>query len=135
VVSDRDRDLYLSKAWDSLAGAESECAAGRFDNCANRLSYACFQAAVAALLGARIGPPNQAAQWGHEFVQVRFVGDLVNRRKRYPAALRETLIKGLRLRLTADYKTERVKATQAMRGLARAEEFVTAIGDTLEERP
>ena len=86
-----------------------------------------FQAAVAALVHARIGPLNQAGQWSHDFVQVRFVGELVNRRKRFPSTMRQTLITGLRLRQTADYKNERVKPIQAMRGLARAQEFVAAV--------
>lgn len=126
-MSDPIGDIYIKKAEDSLAGAGSECAAGRFDNCANRAYYACFQAAVAALVHARIGPLNQAGQWSHDFVQVRFVGELVNRRKRFPSTMRQTLITGLRLRQTADYKNERVKPIQAMRGLARAQEFVAAV--------
>ena len=128
-MSDPVVEIYLSKAQDSLIGAESECVGGRYDNCANRAYYACFQAAVAALVRERIGPPNNADQWGHEFVQARFIGDLINRRKRYPTALRETLIHGLRLRQTADYKTERVSALQGMRSLARAKQFVSAVVD------
>lgn len=126
-MSEAIGDIYLSKAQDSLAGAASEYANGRFDNCANRAYYACFQAAVAALVRERIAPPHQADQWGHDFVQVRFVGQLINRRKRYPTVLRETLIWGLRLRQTADYKAERVTAVQASRGLARARQFVGAV--------
>ena len=126
-MSDLVADIYLVKARESLTGAVSECAQGRFDNCANRAYYACFQAAVTALVRAWIAPPNQAAQWGHEFVQARFIGDLINRRKHYPPTLRETLIRGLRLRQTADYTTERVKPVQAMRALDRAREFVEAV--------
>src|SRR5205823_6359850 len=37
------------KALESLAGAESELANGRYNNAANRAYYACFQAAIAAL--------------------------------------------------------------------------------------
>jgi hypothetical protein len=55
------------------------------------------------------------------------VGELINRRKRYPSGLRETLIRGLRLRHTADYKAERVTDVQASRGIARAREFVAAV--------
>ena len=126
--------IYLGKAQDSLAGAMSECAAGRFDNCANRAYYACFQVAVAALVQAGIGPQHQAGQWGHDFVQVRFVGDLINRRKRYPTALRETLIRGFQLRLKADYADVQVKPIQALRGLARAQAFVAAVAEAGEGR-
>jgi hypothetical protein len=49
-----------------------------------------FQAAVAALIRAGIRPPSGTAQWGHDFVQARFFGDLINRRHLYPAELRDT---------------------------------------------
>ncbi len=42
-------DIFLDKALECLAGAESEFANGRYNNCANRCFYACFQAAIAAL--------------------------------------------------------------------------------------
>jgi uncharacterized protein (UPF0332 family) len=120
-------EIYLRKAEDSLTGAESEFANGRYDNCANRAYYACFQAAIAALLREGIRPPGQAARWGHDFVQARFVGDLMNRRRMYPAQMREALFRGMELRQTADYKTERVSAIQASRQVARARAFVDAI--------
>lgn len=41
---------YLAKAQESLACAESEFAAGRYNTAARNLYYALFQAAVAALL-------------------------------------------------------------------------------------
>lgn len=126
-MSERDAGAYLDKAHDSLAGAASECAAGRYDNCANRAYYACFQTAVAALIRAGIGSRHHAGQWGHDYVQVRFIGELINRRKHYPTALRETLVKGLRLRLRADYGTKRVQPVEATRSLARAREFVEAV--------
>ena len=44
------RTIFLDKAAESFAGAESELANGRFNNCANRCYYACFQAAIVALL-------------------------------------------------------------------------------------
>ena len=49
---------FLNKSEESLAGAESEYANDRYDNCANRCYYACFQAAIAALLQA--GIPSQS---------------------------------------------------------------------------
>ena len=39
--------LFLEKAANSLAGAESELANGRHDNVANHCYYSCFQAAPA----------------------------------------------------------------------------------------
>jgi HEPN domain len=48
--------IYLTKAEESLRGAESEFAQGRYNNAANRCYYACFQAAVAALHHASVAP-------------------------------------------------------------------------------
>src|SRR5689334_317294 len=92
--------LYLAKAEESLAGADSELANQRYNNTANRCYYACFQAAVAALLREGITPTGR--QWSHEFVQGQFVGQLVNRRHRYPAELRQALNNTLGLRQTGD---------------------------------
>lgn len=126
-MSERDVDAYIAKARESLEGATSECVNGRYNNCANRAYYACFQAAVAALVREGIAPPGREGRWGHEFVQARFVGDLINRRKRYPAELRETLFRLMKLRQVADYRTERVSAIQAIRGLERTSELVNVV--------
>jgi uncharacterized protein (UPF0332 family) len=45
-----DITIYLAKASESLLTAESEFVNGRYNSCANRCYYACFQAAIAALL-------------------------------------------------------------------------------------
>lgn len=121
-----DSQTYLFKAEESLAGAESEFGDGRFNNCANRSYYACFQAAVAALVGAGIGP-SRAGRFDHDAVQAQFIGELINRRKRYPADLRDTFERLLRLRQIADYRTDLVTRTQAERSLGRARTFVDAV--------
>lgn len=56
-------DIFLEKALESLIGAESEFINGRYNNCANRCYYACFQAAIAALIDAGLGTDYQ--QWSH----------------------------------------------------------------------
>ena len=120
-------DFFLLKAEESLAGAESELTNGRYNNCANRCYYACFQAAIAALTQAAVIPGGTAGEWGHAFVQARFAGDLINRRKLYPAALRETLSRALFLRQIADYRSQWVTQTQAVRLVRSAREFVGTI--------
>jgi len=120
-------DIYLQKAQASLAGAESEAANARYDNCANRAYYACFQAAVAALLRAGIRSPNPQGHWSHPFVHGQFVGQLVNRRKLYSSAMRDTLQHTYQLRQAADYTDDLVSQTQALRTLRRAREFVLAV--------
>lgn len=116
---------YLEKAVESLAGAESEYVNGRYNNCANRCYYGCFQAAIAALL--TTGHRPTGAQWPHTFVQGRFIGELINRRKQYAAAHRDTLPRVHDLRLMADYDDEPVTQTQALRALRRSRELVTAV--------
>jgi uncharacterized protein (UPF0332 family) len=124
-------ELYLLKADESLAGAESEFANGRYDNCANRCYYACFQAAVAALQKAGITPDGH--NWGHAFVQSRFSGQLVNRRKVYPAQHRDVLMRTLTLRQTADYAPDLVSQVEAARAVRRTRDFVNAIRDEVSE--
>ncbi len=103
---DREQ-VFLAKAQESLAGAESEFVAGRYNNCANRCYYACFQAAIHALVQVGIHPSGRRRQWGHDFVQAEFVGKLINRRKVYSTDLRKTLAETLALRETADYTGSR----------------------------
>ena len=116
--------IYLTKAYESLLTAESEFANGRYNSCANRTYYACFQAAIAAILNEGIRP---AGQWNHQFVQAQFVGVLINKRKRYESELRRVLADNQSLRDKADYRPEFVTATQASRALRRTRQFVTAI--------
>ena len=120
-------DAFLSKARESLAGAESEFMNARYNNVANRAYYACYQAAVAALELASVRPPGGVNRWSHGFVQSQFAGLLVNRRKRYPAALRDALSTLVDLREQADYEVDPIGRTQASRLLARARAFVTAV--------
>jgi uncharacterized protein (UPF0332 family) len=120
-----ERAVFLAKAYECLGGAQSELINGRFNNCANRCYYACFQAAIAALLGAAIQP--RGAQWGHDFVQAEFNGQLINRRKLYPVSLRNTLEQNYRLRETADYRSDHVDEVRAARAVRRTEDFVEAV--------
>lgn len=120
-------DLYFAKAEESLAGAESEFINGRYDNCANRSYYACFQAAICALMRVGVTPSGAQDAWAHTYVQARFVGDLINRRKLYPADLRDVLSRTLFVRQVADYKEQPVSEAQASRVARHARRFVEAI--------
>jgi uncharacterized protein (UPF0332 family) len=117
--------VYLGKASESLAGAESELANGRYNNCANRCYYACFQAAIAALLRAGVEPTG--SQWSHEFVQARFSGDLINRRKLFPPTLRRILRDTLVIRHAADYGEGKVGEREAERALRWSRELVQTV--------
>lgn len=118
-------NIFLVKAREALAGAESEYANERFNNSANRCYYACFQAAVHALTRAGIVPRGRL--WSHEFVQGQFVGQLINRRKVYPAELREILPATQVLRETADYGDNWVTRREAPRALRHTRMFLEAV--------
>ena len=120
--------VFLDKAREALAGAESEFVNGRYNNCANRCYYAAFQAAIHALQRAGIRPPGRSSEWGHDFVQVQFVGQLINRRKVYATGLRNTLEQNYRLRTIADYGHDQVTEIRAARAVRRTEELVAAVG-------
>ena len=121
---EQDITIYLIKATESLQTAESEFVNGRYNSCGNRCYYACFQAAIAALLREGIRP---RGQWNHEFVQAQFVGALINQRHLYDTQLRRVLAENQILRVKADYRAELVTATQARRALARTRPFVDAL--------
>jgi uncharacterized protein (UPF0332 family) len=131
AMDHRDAASYLSKALESLAGAESELAAGRSNNAANRAYYACFQAAIMVLIGVGFRP-DASGRWQHDAVQAHFAGQLINRRHRYPPELRDTFDRLLRLRQTADYKSDLVTADQAQRAVRRARVFVDTVAKTEE---
>ncbi len=120
--------VYRAKAEESLAGAEAEFANGRYNNCANRAYYACFQAAVAALIRAGVRPTTGGGKWDHKIVQSQFVGLLINRRKLYPAELREALSEAQATRERGDYRPVLVGDTRARQALGRARRFVAAVG-------
>jgi uncharacterized protein (UPF0332 family) len=125
-MSDRST-VYLEKAKESLAGAKSELANRRYNNCATRAYYTCFQAAIHALLEAGIRPPRETDRWGHEFVQASFNGDLINRRKLFAVDVRGALEQLFRLRVKADYGTDHVPEVQAARAVRRAEAFIAEV--------
>ena len=114
----------------------SELANGRYNNCANRAYYACYQAAIHALIEAGIQPPTASDRRGHGFVQARFNGDLIKRRKLYPPDIRGALENSYRLREMADYnRLDRVTEVQAARAVRHARSFVAAVAQGGERRP
>src|SRR2546426_12775529 len=107
---EQDITIYLAKATESLLTAESEFANGRYNSCSNRCYYACFQAAIAAILRAGIRP---RGQWSHEFVHGQFVCVLINHRHLYDTQLRRVLSDNQSLLDKADYRAELVTDTQS----------------------
>jgi len=118
MMTDIEIQAFLTKAGENLGSATSEFINGRYNACANRCYYACFQAAVAALMRAGVRPPEGAqGAWGHAFVQAQFAGELVNRRKLYAASLRDVLLRLQATRRRADYEPSPVSQVQASRAL------------------
>lgn len=118
---------YLTKARESLTSAEVDYAAGRYNACANRVYYACFQVAVAALLAEGLRPLSPRGSWSHEFVQSQFNGLLIGRRKRYPLPLRRVLRDTMEVREKADYTPSPVSARVAARVLQAGQTLVAAV--------
>lgn len=122
-----EESVYLAKARESLQGAESEYVNKRYNNCANRCYYACFQAAVHALTVAGFTSSTSRSTWSHEALQATFVRELINRRKVYPAELRDILASLYSLRQSADYTRQWVTEVQSLRALRRTRTFLAAI--------
>ena len=135
-MSERDDaiDIRLSKAREALAGAESEYAARRYNNVANRCYYAVFRAAIAALMQGGIRSLSRDGSWGHDFVQAQFNGVLVRRRKVYTAEIAESLRPLQDLRNSADYSGDTTSEIQAARAVRRARTFVATIQDAIGGR-
>ena len=126
LMSDgEDADAYLRKAIESLAGAQSELANGRFNNAANRAYYAAFQAVIAALLDD--GIRTRTDRWAHKYVQSEFAGTLINQRRRYSSDLRNVLSDLQRLRHDADYRAATIHRVDADLAIRRSRDLVDAI--------
>ena len=117
---------YLEKSEEGLASSRDDLAKKRFNSCANRSYYACYQAAVALLLKHNVTPTGERGTWTHEALQAQ-VSILIRRRKVLPAEHKTTLPELMAARLIADYESESVSKTRAGRILKKAEKFVNLI--------
>ncbi len=124
-LMNKNAEIYFEKAKESFIGARSELINGRYNNCANRSYYACFQAAIYALL--THGAVALQNKWKHEFVKGQFVLLLINRSKKYPGSLRKSLEYCYERRQIADYDRSPITAIQAQRSLKVARDFVENI--------
>jgi uncharacterized protein (UPF0332 family) len=118
-------DRYLTKARESLASAEADVAAGRYNSAANRAYYAAFQAAVASLIRESIRP--ESGNWQHRFVLRRFSSTLIRHRKRLPADLSAVFDDLFRTRIQGDYEPNDVSRRQAARVVKGATRFVDEV--------
>ena len=119
--------MELERARESLSAATLCLQEGYENSAASRAYYAMFQAAQVALEHAGAG----RMVWSHHGLQAAFTTELIHRRKRYPAFLRNYLMSGLEIRQVADYGYTGVSRKVAQRLVHRAAAFVAAIEEEL----
>ncbi|MBI4236418.1 MAG: HEPN domain-containing protein [Chloroflexi bacterium] len=113
-----------------MAGAEAEAGGRRYNNAANRLYYACFLAAVAALIQAGVNPKRE--EWTHRAVHTEFQGVLINRRHVYDQSLRGFFRELWALRVQADYASQPVSAGTVDAMLLHGRSFVEQVKGVIE---
>jgi uncharacterized protein (UPF0332 family) len=119
--------MDLERARESLNAAVLCLREGYENSAASRAYYAMFQAAQVALEHAGAG----RMVWSHHGLHAAFTTELIHRRKRYPAILRNYLMSGLEIRQAADYGYAGVSRKVAQRLGHRASTFVAAVEEEL----
>jgi uncharacterized protein (UPF0332 family) len=117
--------VWVDKSVENLAVAEWCYEHGHFYACANRLYYAMFHAALAALLKYGIKPRGENIR--HDWVQAGFSGQLIHRRKVFPREFRQYLLDSFRARVAADYQIIPVSKNLVTNELKKAKEFIATI--------
>lgn len=121
---------FLEKAQESLRAARLLLENGCLNSTANRAYYAAFHAARASLIAAGESSAEQA--WSHDALQAEFANRLINRRKVYPATLKDSLRRRIQWREVADYRKAMVSLRTAKDVVRIAEEFVSQVERRLE---
>jgi len=119
---------FLNKAKENLTAAQVCFDNGLFNACANRAYYAALQAAVAALVHRGICRD----KIDHGQVQADFSGELIKRRKIYPAKLKSYLPDMQLVRNQADYTAKQISRKVARLWLSNLEEMLRLIGKEIE---
>lgn len=120
-----EHQIWMEKAAENLAAAQSGFDHGRFNACANRLYYAMFQAGIAAF--AKAGSLPAGGRVGHDWLQANFSGQFIHRRKLFPARFKSYLPAAYRIRALADYEAISVSKNIAANELKKAKECVDAV--------
>ena len=123
---------HKRKAQTNLQAAEICHRQGLFDPGVSRAYYSVFHAAIAALM--HIGKSSTGREsWGHNQVQAEFNRHLIARRKVFPAELGRIPSDLLNYRHVADYRRISIGQKVAGRCLEKAQRFVSAVENKLEE--
>jgi len=120
---------FLTKAKENITAATLLFDNELYNACANRVYYAAFHAAIAAL--ANIGMDTVHS---HEATQAHFVTELIRRRKVYPNHLKSYLRDLQDVRNDADYEQKSVSKKVAQRQLKKAKEFVGLVTQEIEKK-
>lgn len=120
---------FLQKAKENLSAEKLCFENGHFNACANRAYHSALHVAIAALRHHGI----QRNRIDHGQVQADFSGELVNRRKCYPARLKSYLSDMQFVRDKADYTAGSVSRKMARRMLSKPEEMIRHIGEEIEK--
>jgi uncharacterized protein (UPF0332 family) len=115
--------MAIERAQEALEAAQACFERRLYSSATSRAYYAMFWAAQAALAHDGI----RHSEWSHPALQAAFVGELIRRRKRYPALLGQHFNRVLQLRLDADYRLQGVSMQQATRAVRWAQQFVVMI--------
>lgn len=116
--------VFLTKAKENLQAAQLLFEHKLYNASTNRAYYAAFQAAIAALVAEGIINTERV---GHDTVQAKFTGELINRKKKYPSGLKPYLAELYRLRQDADYTLKSISEKLSKEQLRKAREFVEEI--------
>lgn len=119
--------MALDRAQEALEAAQVCFERRLYASATSRAYYAMFWAAQAAL--AHVGI--RRSEWSHPALQAAFVGELIRRRKSYPALLGQHLNRALQLRLDADYQVQGVSLQQVTRAVHWAQQFVATIREEI----
>ena len=113
----------LSKAEEFLTAARLAAEQNLWDACAILCYASLYWAAIAALEEQGV----KETRWTHDGLKSKFTSELIQRRKRYPEVFGRWLAGGYRLRVTAQYRTERAGIKETRRLLGHVEEFVAKV--------
>ncbi|MGH7493726.1 MAG: HEPN domain-containing protein [bacterium] len=126
-----DNVSWMGKAAENLAVAEWCYQHDHLNACANRLYYAMFHAALAALIKNGIFPAKDNI--GHDWLQGTFSGQLIHRRKLFPRKFRWYLVEAFHIRVAADYQLITASHKNIANELKKAKEFVRFIQEATHE--
>jgi len=122
--------IYVMKAKENLAAAETCLNSGYRNASVSRAYYAMFQAAIALLIHKGIKPPS--GSFGHQWVQSMVSEKFTKRQKIMSREYASYLLEAQEIRNRADYSLIDTSKTVCQKQLSKARDFSERL---LEELP